>query len=216
VTSPTPTATAQPGNIFSDDFESGNLSNWNTVQGLVVQSAEVASGSFAARATSSGGSGLYARKTLPIAQADLYYRIQFKVISRAANTFNLIKFRTATDVSILSVSINNLGNLSYRNDIAATSVNSSVAVPTGVWQSLEVHLVIAGASSQIEVWLNGSPVAALTRSDAFGTTPTGRVQLGENSPGLTYDVAYDNVVVSNNFIAAVVPLAYQLVGRSGG
>ena len=62
------------------------------------------------------------RKRLVTSQSDLYYRIRFKVINQAANTVNLMKFRSATDAAILSVSINNVGRLSYRNDIAGTSL----------------------------------------------------------------------------------------------
>jgi hypothetical protein len=43
-------------------------------------------------------------------------------------------------------------------------------------------------------------VSALSNTDAFGTTPIGRVQLGENTPGLTYDIALDDVTVSTAFI----------------
>ena len=94
----------------------------------MVQQQEVATGNYAARGVGSGGAATYARKLLATPETDLYYRIRFKVISQAANTVNLMKFRTATDGPILSVSINNVGGLSYRNDIAGTSVNSSVIV----------------------------------------------------------------------------------------
>jgi hypothetical protein len=170
------------------------------VQGLVAQSQEVATGSYAARGTSAAGGATYARKLLSPSQSELYYRIRFKVISRSANTVNLLKFRTATDASILSVSINNLGNLSYRNDVAGTSVNSTAAVSAGSWQTLQVHVRIAGTASQIEVWYNGALVSALSRTEAFGTNPIGRLQLGENTSGLTYDIAFDDVAAALGFI----------------
>ena len=116
-----------------------------------------------------------------------------------------MKFRTATDASILSVSINNVGGLSYRNDIAGTSVNSSVIVAKGTWQTLQVHVLIAGTSSQIQVWYNDALVSALSRTDAFGSTPIGRLQLGENTPGLTYDIAFDDVTADLGFIVNSSP-----------
>jgi hypothetical protein len=76
---------------------------------LIVQNQQVASGTYAARGTSAGDVATYARKRLAAPQSDVYYRIRFKVISQAPNTVNLMKFRTATDAAILSVSINNLG-----------------------------------------------------------------------------------------------------------
>jgi hypothetical protein len=131
---PTPTATSLNSVVFSDGFESGDLSNWTTVQGLIVQSQEVKTGSFAARETNAGGGATYANKLLAATQTDLYYKISFKMISQAANTVNLLKFRTAANTSLLSMSINNLGRLSYRNDVAGTSVNSTVAAGQGAWQ----------------------------------------------------------------------------------
>jgi hypothetical protein len=190
--------------LFSDGFETGNLSQWTTVNGLLVQSQEVASGSFAARGTSAAGAAAFARKQLSTTQTDLYYRIRFKVLSQAANTVNVMKFRSAADGAILSVSINNLGKLSYRNDVSGGSVNSNVAVSPGSWQTLQVHLHIADTASQIEVWYNDAPVSALTRADAFGTNPIGRIQLGENTTGLTYDIAFDDAVASLGYVGTTL------------
>ncbi len=198
----TPTATPQSSLLFSDGFESGSLSNWTLVQGLVVQSQYVASGSYAARGTTSGGGATYARKLLSATQTDLYYRIRFNLLSQGANSVNLMKFRTATDGPILSVSVNNLGQLAYRNDVAGTSVNSTVSVAKGTWQTLQVHVQIAGTSSQVQVWYNGSPVSALTCTDSLGTNPVGRIQLGENTSGLTYDVAFDDVAAALSYIGS--------------
>ena len=135
-------------------------------------------------------------------QGDLYYRIRFKILSRGANTVNLMKFRTATDTSIASISVSNAGYLAYRNDVVGSSVNSALAVSGGSWQTLQVHLKIAGTSSQIAVWFNDAPVSALTRTDAFGANPVGRLQLGENTSGLTYDIAFDDVVAALAYVGS--------------
>jgi hypothetical protein len=172
---------------------------------LVVQNQQVAAGNYAARQTSAAGAATYARKQLTTSQSDLYYQIRFKVISQAANTVNLFKFRTAANASILSVSINNLGRLSYRNDIAGTAVNSTVSVSKGNWQTLQVHVRIAGTTGQTEVWYNGVLVPALSRTEPLGTNPIGILQLGENTAGLTYDIAFDDVAASLSFIGGVLP-----------
>jgi hypothetical protein len=202
---PTFTPAPQGPTLFTDGFESGNLTQWTSGQGLIVQNQQVANGSFAARGTSVVGAATYVRKLLTTPQTDLYYRILFKVISQGANTVNLMKFRTAADTAILSVSINNLGNLSYRNDLAGTSVNSTVSVSQGAWQTLQVHVRIADTASQIEVWYNNALVSSLSRTDALGTNPIGVLQLGENTPALTYDMAFDDVTAALNFIGAVTP-----------
>jgi hypothetical protein len=200
---PTPTFTPIPSGsiVFSDGFETGNLSQWTMNQGLAVQTQPIASGTYAARGTSAAGGATYARKLLAAPQTDLYYRIWFHVLDQAANTVNLMKFRTATNAPILSVSVNNLGKLSYRNDIAGTSVNSTVNVVRGQWHSLQVHVRIAGTASQVEVWYNGVLVNTLSRTESLGTNPIGTLQLGENTPGLIYDLAFDDVAASLNFIS---------------
>ena len=207
INSPTFTPTSSASILFSDGFESGNLSQWTSGQGLVVQNQQVANGSFAARGTSAAGGATYARKLLSASQTDLYYRILFKVISQGANTVNLMKFRTSADTPILSVSINNLGNLSYRNDLTGTSVNSTTSVSSGSWQTLQVHVKIADTASQIEVWYNGTLVSGLTRMDALGTNPIGILQLGENTPALIYDFAFDDVAASLSFISGGTQIA---------
>jgi hypothetical protein len=197
------TSTAQAASLFSDGFETGNFSNWNSVQGLSVQNQEAANGSFAVRAA--GGTatplGTYAFKTLASSQTNLYYRVRFKVTNQGPVTVNLLKLRSATNAPLWSVSINNLGQLSYRNDVRATSVNGGPQVAKGVWHSLEVHLQIAGSDSRTEVWLNGTLVSALSRTEDFGTNPVGRVQLGENTGSLSYDIAFDDVAVATSFIS---------------
>ncbi|HLO34186.1 MAG TPA: DNRLRE domain-containing protein [Anaerolineales bacterium] len=190
--------------LFSDGFETGDLSQWTNGQGLLVQNQQVATGSYAAQGTSAAGGATYARKLLAASQPDLYYRIRFKLLSQGANTVNLMKFRTPTDISILSISINNLGQLSYRNDLAGTSVNSTVSVSQGSWQTLQVHVRIADTASQIEVWYNDAPVAALSRAEPLGINPIGILQLGENTAALTYDIAFDDVIASLSFIESAI------------
>ncbi len=201
-TAPVATPTSGGGSVlFGDGFESGDLSQWTTVQGLTVRNQEVADGSFAARGTTAAGGATYARKQLPAPQSDLYYRIKFKIISQGQNTVNLMKLRTSTDGPILGVSVSNAGKLGYRNDVAGASVNSTVAVGAGAWQTLQVHLHVADTASQIEVWYNGALVSALTRTDSFGINQIGRIQLGENTPGLTYDVAFDDVAAGTGYLS---------------
>ena len=54
--------------------------------------------------------------------------------------------------------------------------------------------------SQAEVWLDGTRVDALSKPEAFGTNPVGRIQLGENAAGASFDVAYDNITLDTQLI----------------
>jgi len=56
------------------------------------------------------------------------------------------------------------------------------------------------------VWLDGVRINDLSRTEGLGGTAIGRIQLGDNSTGRTYDVAFDNVVVDINPINATPPV----------
>jgi chorismate-pyruvate lyase len=58
---------------------------------------------------------------------------------------------------------------------------------------VELQVTISGASSTVQVLLDGSTVNALTRTLDLGTTPIGRLILGDNSNNRTFQVAYDEV-----------------------
>jgi Bacterial Ig domain/Calcineurin-like phosphoesterase/Fibronectin type III domain len=194
--------------LFTDGFESGDMSQWTTNSGLVVQGAEVDSGSWAARGTSTG-LATSAFKSLPSDQGELYYRIRFKIVSQGANTVTLLRMRTSgsgTGASILGIYLNSgsTHTLGLRNDAAGISTNSTQPVTVGDWHELQVHARIN--SPLTEVWFDGVQVGALTTTNTVGTAGIGRVQLGENTPGKTYDVAFDNVIVDTAFIASGSPI----------
>jgi hypothetical protein len=190
--------------LFSDGFETGDMSRWTTAVGLVVQQGEVAAGVYAARGTTTGPAA-YAYRTLAMEQAEAYYRLRFKFVSRGANTVNLLKFRTSLNGSILGFYVSNSGKLGYRNDVAGVSTTSGTTVPVGAWHELQVRLRIDGTAGETETWFNGVRIASLSKTENFGTTPIGRIQLGDTSSGRTYDVAFDEVAVEPGQDAAGVP-----------
>lgn len=179
--------------VFSDDFESGGLSSWTTVDGMVVQQQAVHAGGNAARASSTGAAA-QAQVQLGQTESDLYYRTWFKLESQANNNVYLMKFRTASGSSLVGVYVNSNGSLRYRNDVAGSTTTSNTFVTQGVWHELQVRL--RTGAGRVETWLDGNPVAQLTKNEAVGSTPTGRLQLGENSTGRTFSVAFDDVVAS--------------------
>ena len=69
-----------------------------------------------------------------------------------------------------------------------------------MWHQLQTHVKINDANSLVEVWLDGAPVPALTRTDSLGVSPIGRIQLGDSSTTNVYDVAFDEVGVNTSFI----------------
>ncbi|MGZ6825189.1 MAG: fibronectin type III domain-containing protein, partial [Mycobacteriales bacterium] len=197
------------GLLFSDGFETGDLSRWTASSGMTVQQQVVGSGAFSARATATGGAA-YVYKTLSTAQSDLYYDGRFDVISSANNNVSLMRLRTSAAGAILTVYRRADGYLYYYNEVTGTTALGP-QVSTGVWHELEVHALVNGTSGQIQVWLDGSPVASMTKTDNLGTTPTGRVYVGEPATGRTFDVAFDSEVLSTSadVTAPTTPTAVQ-------
>ena len=187
---------------FSDDFESSALGAWTVSGNVTAQTTQVHAGSWAARAVSTG-TAAYALHDLSDPLSDLYYRTWFKVVSRGSNAVYLARFRTAANGAVMGVYVTSSGTLAYRNDVAGAARTSSTTVTAGVWHELQVR---AGVSAgQVAVWLDGSPVTALTRADAIGSTAIGRLLLGDNSSGRAFDVAFDDVVASAAYVDTRAP-----------
>jgi chitodextrinase len=190
---------------FLDGFESGNLSQWTTVNGLSAQQQEKYSGSWGARGTSTG-SPAYAYKQLTQAQAELYEQFRVKVLSQAGTSSVILsRLRTATGTSLVRLYVTALGKLGYRNDVSGVSRNSITTVTQGTWHTVQLHSLVNGASGHVDVWLDGTKLPALSKTEDLGTTPMGRVQLGEDLTGRTFDVAFDEEVVDSTPIPDTTP-----------
>jgi hypothetical protein len=190
----TATPTIAPTNtpIFSDGFESGNMSSWTTSGGLTVQTALVNSGTYAARGTTTDGR-TFAKKTLPASYRNGYARIYFNLVSHSSQV-NLLRYRTSTDTSLVYLFINTSGKLSLQNDVSVTTLTSTTSVGSG-WHALEFHVVINGTSSTTEVWLDGIRISNLSITTNLGTSLIGRLQIGEvQSATRIYDVIFDDVI----------------------
>jgi hypothetical protein len=181
------------GSVFADDFESGTLAKWTSVKGLVVQQATVLDGAWAARSTVTG-TAKYAYVDLPATTTDLYYDVHFDLLSQGSNPVDLLRFRTAGGGVLLTLSVAPTSHkLRWRVPPASLTVTSPTVVSLGGWHDVVVHLVVNGTSGSAGVTYDGAPVAALTRTVTTGTTPIGRLQLGDSTGSRTDDVAFDDV-----------------------
>jgi fibronectin type 3 domain-containing protein len=181
--------------VFMDGFESGNLSKWTSVTSLVTQQRVVyPGGSWSAEAVSPKNTASFAVKQLPATYSDVYYRARVHIIS--GDQADLLGLQTASGAKLIYLSYDKKKVLGYTNGITNTSAVSTTTLSTGTWYDLKVHLVINGASSQVEVWLNGTKVTALSKTENLGTAPVAKVILGEDNKGRTFDHAYDEVLVS--------------------
>ncbi|MGZ4437744.1 MAG: fibronectin type III domain-containing protein [Nocardioidaceae bacterium] len=183
--------------VFADGFETGNLSRWDQANGLVVQSTEKFSGTYGARAPGAKGNpAQYAVKNLPSTYTDLFYDVHFKIISGKSTDTDMVRFRTATGANVLALYYTGNKRLAYLDDVTGNATISTTSIPVGAWQQARVEVKIAGTSSTVKVWFNGSPVAALTRTDNLGTAPIGRIVAGESTAGHSFDYALDDVRVT--------------------
>jgi len=187
--------TLAPNSLFFDGFETGDLSQWSTVNGLTVQSALVHTGSNAARETSSG-SATYAYKNLSGSYSELWSQAWVYVVSRSTSA-NLIGFRGSNGGSIINLYLSQTGKLALRNNAGGVTTTSATAMPTGGWHRAVLHVIVNGAASSVDVSLDGATVPDLALAGQnFGTNPITSLQLGETTTGRTYDIAFDDVTVT--------------------
>jgi fibronectin type 3 domain-containing protein len=196
-------ANAPPQPVFSDGFESGDLSKWTSPTGLVVQQQERFSGAWAARATSNGAA-TWAYAQLPAGQTELYSRFRVKLVSQSTAAV-LYRLRTGTGTPLLKLYLTSTGKLAYRNDVSGVTVTSTTGVPAGAWHTLDLHALVNGSTGHVDVSLDGVPVAALSNTESLGTTPIGRIQLGDDATAKTYDLFFDDVVADSAAIPDTTP-----------
>ena len=182
----TPAATLP---LYADGFESGDLSGWTACTGLVVESSDAHSGTYAAEGSTTAGA-TYARRVLGSTYSDAYARVAFELKSHTSQV-TLLRLRdVSNNGSYLYVTAG--GNLGFHNDSTALNTNSSTAVDSG-WHVVELHVMPNGAAGVVEVWLDGAAVADLTSSSVdVGTDPISVLQIGDTTPSGTWDVVFDN------------------------
>jgi hypothetical protein len=189
----TATVSATVNLPFSDGFESGNLNAWGTTKNLTVQSATVHNGTFAARANTTAGVA-YARKVLPATYSDLTYSAWFRPAAAPTATATVMRLRTAAGAALLSLNTNTTLRLGLRNDVTAVGKTSTRTLTAGTWYQLQLHAIVNGTSSTIEVFVDGTKIADLSSTGSnLGTTPIGEIQIGENNTGPGYDYTWDDV-----------------------
>jgi hypothetical protein len=191
---------AQP--VFQDGFETGLVPQWSASSSMSVTSATVHAGTKAATTTSSVA---WAERRLSTSLTDIDFSFWFSVTQRS-DAIWLGRMRTPAGSSIMRVFLNASGALAYRNEVTDVNRVSTLKVPTGSgWHLLDVHAVI-GSSGSVRVALDGASVSGLDRSENLGTTPVGRVEIGNRPAGHTYQLVFDDVTVVDGGVVAP-PLA---------
>ena len=108
--------------------------------------------------------------------------------------------QTATGLGIIHLYVSPQHELVLWNDVTQLTTTGP-AMSLGAWHSVELHVVINGALSTTEVWLDGNLVPAFSSTMAtLGILPVGQVQLGSQAMLQIYDVALDDVALSTSRI----------------
>lgn len=200
------TVNATSASLFEDGFESGNFATWTTVTTAVdgtatVQSAVVHSGAFAARLSESATSGskAYVRKTLGASYLDVRVGGNFFVQSEGASGGNVPLFRIfdASGVRLATVyRQNQAGDAIY---VSWTSGGSTIRlqgglVPLASWRNVELHVICNGASSTVELRIDGTLVSASSTA-SLGTSGVRTVQIGNDTSAQAFALVADDIVV---------------------
>jgi hypothetical protein len=211
-----PSARAASGTtIFSDGFESGNFSAWTsaTTAGdgtATVQSANVRTGSFAAKLSESANSGskAYVRSTLSSPQQDLTASGDFQVLQQGASGGNVpfFRFLDPSGTRIVSVYRQNgttgtIG-LTYQGSFHATT--GTLALNT--WTTVSMHVITNGAASTITVNLNGTQIYQST-SASLGTAGTTTLQIGNDTAAQAFGIVADTITVQSGSGSTATPPA---------
>ena len=163
---------------------------------MTVQQPIVYAGSYAARATSTG-SPAYAYKNLSTPLTELYYDGRFQVISQGIGERLARPLQDGRErFDLLDLPATATASSPTTTRVTGVSTSGPI-VSTGSWHELEVHALINGNSSLVEVWLDGTNVITKT-AEALGTTGVGRIYIGDTSTGLTFDSRFDNQIVSTS------------------
>jgi hypothetical protein len=206
-TTPAPSNSDPGRTILADNFEHG-LGKWSDV--YTTGGGTAAAAAAAGRA---GGCGLrwhvpeepyesqaYLAKWLPSGVADVRTDGWFKFERLGSDpNWNAPTFRFfSAGKRILDVSRSNRDGklfVRYPDGSGGWAIWSTDSyLPAGTWFRLRVHATARGASSLVEVWLDGSLIYRTTAA-TLGTSTIQRVMLGSEHNHQVADVVADDVII---------------------
>jgi fibronectin type 3 domain-containing protein len=183
------------GTLFSDGFETGDLSQWTTNSGMTIETAYAHTGTHGTEEPSTGAA-TYAQRTLAGSYTELWATAWVYVISRSTSA-NLIGFNRSGGGSIINLYLSQTGKLALRNNADGVTTTSTTGMPTGGWHQVVLHAIIGSSSGSVDVTLDGTPVSGLSLTGQnLGTNPINILQIGDSTSGRTYDIDFDDISVS--------------------
>ena len=205
-TSPAATPTATPQTLpFSDGFESGDLSSWTNVDGIQPSQSLAASGGWSAFAASSGsatnqGNPASATKELNTPEHELFVRNAVYIDGQGDNPVDLVTLSDERDRPLVTLVAGTENTLALR--IGRSSRLSGVAeLSPDSWHDIQVHLVVAGGDSLVEVWLDGNLIDR-RNVNLSARYPVASFTIGDAHTDRTFAIFYDNVSADRGCIGS--------------
>lgn len=187
--------------IFSDGFESGDLSMWSVRTGndgsAGVQSDLVKSGSFAARlrATSNPASYSYAFRDLASARTEVTVSADLLIVDEggSGDAVPVLTLKDAKGTLLRVDRVNGSGSLLVHHGRASFATDG--ALPLGTWSRLLLRVVTAGpGASTIDLRLDGTLIHSDIAAD-LGTAGVSRVQIASDAKRRRFETLFDDVTV---------------------
>ena len=105
-----------------------------------------------------------------------------------------------TGRAILTAFVDTDGKVGYTLDAASRTYKSTQPVTHNTWYEVQVHLRVDGNDSAADVWLNDVPLADLSQHFGLEKQTIGRIEIGDNSAGRTWEARFDDVIASRSQI----------------
>ncbi len=202
---PTPTHTpVVPAVLFSDGFESGDLTAWSLVKTggdgqVIVQGSLVKSGAFSAQLTetSNRGSLAYVRKTIPTSPTNVWVSGDFFVTLEGGSGSNVPIFKVYDPAGTQQVFVyrKNLTGGKILLTIGGSTFQTSAVLPLNTWGHFDLHLITAGSGlSTVELYLDGVATYQSTVAN-LGTAGLATLQIGYDRARQAFSLAADNILV---------------------
>jgi hypothetical protein len=183
------TVQSGPAAIFADGFGQG-FANWTGVAGMTVDNATGNPSAPSARAQPSGAPA-WAWRTLGATYPSACLSVRVN-LSSIGSTVDLFRLRTASDGPIVRAYVASNRVLWIRADFSGSQLASSTVLPLGSWNTVELCTTV-GTSGSATLYLNGTRIAGPWTAN-LGTTPIGRIQIGDNA-AKTFTANWDDVVL---------------------
>jgi glycosyl hydrolase family 26 len=183
-----------PPSGFADDFSSAGFGSWTGVTRLTIDAGAGGVAAPSARAQVTNQSA-WAYKTLstPVT-GTVCMSLRANISTAGSASLVLLRLRTSTDGPVARVTTNASGVLQIRSDVSGTQKSSGVAMGSG-WHSIELCGTVGTAGSW-DLYRDGVRIVTAWVANT-GTTPVGRIQIGDNA-AKTVTMNIDDVVVDQH------------------